>query len=98
MTTKPKSKPPATAAGTWHSAIDPISAFCDQVRGAKTSILNEMNSTPPERGKAWNRQQVESYLNRNRKKRKEPRLGAGLVLIKAAKKVIGENTEDKARP
>lgn len=80
---------PQTAADLWHGTIDTISAFCDLERGSKTAILNEMNAShPPERGKDWNRQQFESYLNSDRQKRKEPRLGAGLVLMSAAFRVM----------
>ena len=79
----------------WLAATEPAAKFCAIIPGAKAAILKRLNQIT---GKQWNRQQVESYLHRDPKKRQEPRHGTGLALVEAANHVISEHTEDKSRP
>lgn len=68
----------------WAQAIQPIVDFCAITPGAKAEIIREMNrlGTTSSR-KPWNRQQVESYLHADARKRNQPLLGAGLLMQQA---------------
>ena len=79
----------------WLAATEPAAKFCAATPGAKAAILTRLNQIT---GKCWNRQQVESYLHPDPKKRQEPRHGTGLALVEAASHVISEHAEDKSRP
>jgi hypothetical protein len=78
-------------AARWHAVIDPIAKFCTEAPGRKAAIIERMNLiAPADTGNPWSRQQVESYLHPNRENRYEPRLGAGLALLEAARQIINE--------
>lgn len=80
----------------WHDTIDELAVACAKTPGLKARIIKRMNKeTPREGGKPWNRQQVESYLNLDKAKRFEPRLGAGLALIQSGKRQIEDDKAER---
>lgn len=72
----------------WLAATNQAAKFCAATPGAKKAILARLNQIT---GRKWNRQQVESYLHHDPKKRQQPRYGTGLALVEAANQVISEN-------
>ena len=84
----------STTRQRWLAATNSAAKFCAATPGAKAVILARLNQIT---GRKWNRQQVESYLHPDPKKRQEPRHGTGLALVEAANHVISEHVEDKSR-
>jgi len=74
-----------TADQAWHTAVQPIVDWCAATPNGKSKLRALMNECPPVKGKQWNRQQVDSYLHPDKRKRQEPRLGAGLAMMAAFK-------------
>ncbi len=79
----------STPANRWRRAIQPAIRFCARTPGAKSAIIAKLNRiAPPDHGRPWTRQQVESYLHADPARRHEPGAGAGLALMEAAGAVM----------
>ena len=66
--------------------LEPLRRYCERNRGAVAELLRELNlaSAHP----VW-RATLESWLFRDPQRHKSPRFGAGLLLVRVARKVTG---------
>ena len=72
----------------WLTAISQIAKACAKQPGHKAALIKKMDTiAPADTGKPWNRQQIDGWLHPDPKQRHEPRIGVGLALMEAAKKL-----------
>lgn len=66
--------------------IGPIAGHCHRTPGLLAKMVRWMDHAT---GKTWHRQQIETYLHVDPARRKEPRIGMGLLLQRAYEAVKG---------
>lgn len=78
-----------TPAARYAAALAPILAYIKAHPEAKRELLAVLRRG----GAPWARQQLDTYLRADARRRQEPRLGAGLALLEAAAEVMQPKLE-----
>lgn len=79
----------------WLREIEPVVRLSQRNPGFVARLTREM--TKVSQGRVWARQQVWALVNPDARKRRQPLLGLGLVLIDAAKRVAVSLANEKTK-